>query len=141
MKDITKALSLAVALVTLISMVSAIAEQPKAEMGNTAAKQSDLLNTGNLGTSIPGTEPGPVQRYDLNASLSGLVPFTPGQAIPYTITAVGFREYLAAGWLDDQTQIILLYHDMDEPEAQMRAGQFFTGLGETSMITTPPLTT
>lgn len=138
MRNITKTLKRAVALVVLISMASAIAEQPKAEIGSTAAKPSDLLNIANVGTSMPGTESGSVQRYDLNASLSGLVPFTPEQTMSYTVIATGFREYLATGWLDGQTQIILLYHDMDEPEAQMRASQFFSGLGETTMITAPP---
>lgn len=139
MKDITKAVSLAVALVALTSMAAAIIEQPKAETGNTTAKLSDLLSPGSDGTALPGTESGPEQ-YDLNASLSGLVPFTPGQAqvISYTVTAVGFREYLAAAWLDEQTQIILLYHNMDETEVKMRAGQFFTSQGETAKITTPP---
>jgi hypothetical protein len=138
MKDITKAVSLAAALVILISMAAAITEQPKAEAGNTTAKPSDLLSPGNEGTALPGTESGSEQQYDLNAPLSGVVPFMSGQATPYTVMAVGFREYIAAGWLDEQTQIILLYHNMEEPEAQMRAGQFFTSLGETAIITTPP---
>jgi hypothetical protein len=141
MKDITKAVSLAVvALVMLISMAAAITEHPKAQAEKTTAKPSDLLNIGNKGTTLPGTESGPEQ-YDLNASLSGIVPFMPEQTIPYTVTAVGFREYIAAGWLDEHTQIILLYHNMDETEAGMRASQFFTSLGETAMITTSPQTT
>ena len=63
------------------------------------------------------------------------------QTIPYTVAAVGFGEYIAAGWIDEHTQIILLYHNMDETEAGMRASQFFTNLGETAMITTSPQTT
>jgi hypothetical protein len=137
MKDITRVVSLAVALIMLISMAAAIAEQPNAEGQNITAKPSDLPSPGNGGTALPRAGSGSEQ-YDLNASLSGIVPFTTGQAAPYAVIAVGFREFIAAGWLDEQTQIILLYHDMDEPEAQMRARQFFTRLGETGMITSSP---
>lgn len=138
MKEFKTAVSLAVAFVILISMASAIMDNPKVETGNTTAKPSDLLSPGKEETALTGTKSGSEQQYDLNAPLSGVVPFMPEQTITYTVMAVGFREYIAAGWLDEQTQIILLYHEMDEPEARMRAGQFFTSLGGTAMITTPP---
>ncbi|MCJ7446004.1 MAG: hypothetical protein MUO26_16040 [Methanotrichaceae archaeon] len=92
-------------------------------------------NIGYEGMPASGIESG----YQPGMTIAQPLPIMQGvkPSLPYTIMAIGNREYIVAGWLDENTQIILLYHDMDEPTVRMRANQFFTSLGETAIRTIP----
>jgi hypothetical protein len=136
MKWIKTVICIAFAFIILISTATAIVEHIKQETVERMNGSMPLqLNDEN--------NPEGGQGYD--ASATAMQPITlPTSTMPagpsgisYTIIPVGPREFLAAGWLNDDTQIIVLYHNMDESEAKTRANEWFTSIGETAASTGP----
>jgi len=114
-KNVILTLALVAAFIVAISMAEAIVEHSKQE------------------TVERITMPPMVQSADNESETESV--YGPGTS--YTVMAVRNMEYIVAGWLDEHTQIILLYHDMDESEVRMRSNQFFSSLGETAISTMP----
>lgn len=116
----------------MISNAVAIVEHIKQEIVERMTEKTPLqLSYGNESIAGPGYKFSITEKQPISSTPGGI----PG--ISYTIMAFEPREFIAAGWLDESTQIIILYHDIDEAEVQMRASQWFTSIGETAVSTGP----
>ncbi len=139
MKWTKKAICLVLTVVVLISAASAIVEHIKSEtveMSSGTSITKVVQPNWTIPTELqpPSTIPPEVQpNWTMPTELQPTSTNPKGvSGISFTIIAVGPREFIAAGWLDENTQIIVLYHNMTESDVNTRSNEWFTSIGETA---------